>query len=354
MHGTTGHSDSGAPYSARGRSAASEPLDPRRTPTGSDHRRRRPSRSTLSVGAALLLATGAIVAAVVAGSSGASGAPAATPPAAPPVTSVAFSVSATLTKGSTTSTVLSGNGAADFANGDGTTTLTVPALASFLGGNGTVSAVWQGTNLYLDVPSLSSFLGGKSWAEVSLSGIPDITSVGSTVQSYLSDPSKLGGVVRSLGGTVTTVGPVQLNGQPATEYKASIPVSGLVSSLKHLAHHHGSNPKPASPKNGVRALKHLGITSIPVTAWVGSNGLLSQVALSLDLTHASVPKKAAHLPGTSLFGGALDVTVGLSGYGAPVPVTVPPASEVDDLGSAVGLLQNLSHLGSLAGLAARR
>ncbi len=105
--------------------------------------------SALAVGIALVLATIAASAAVVAGSAGATGsqAGAATtgPKTLPAVQTVGFDVSATVVNGATTTTLLTGTGAADFANGDGTTTLTIPALSGLLGSNDTVTAVWQGS-----------------------------------------------------------------------------------------------------------------------------------------------------------------------------------------------------------------
>ncbi len=317
----------------------------------SDARQHRTRRSTVTIAVALILATFATFAAVVADTAGATGSRAgAATTTLPAVQTVAFNVSATLTNGATTTTLVTGNGAADLANGDGTTTLTIPALSGLLGSNDTVNAVWQGSSLYLEVPALSGLLGGKSWAEVSLADIPGISSLGSTVQSYLSDPSKLAGVVSSLGGKVTTVGQ-QSNG--TTEYQATIPVSGIVSGLKHAAHQHGTKGnkvKGSSIKGAVKALHQLGTSTITADAWVGSNGLLTQVAVTVDLGHAAAARHST-LPGGSA-GGVLTVTVGLS-YGAPVSVTVPPASEVDNLGNLVPLLQNLGHLGSLSGLAAR-
>ena len=276
------------------------------------------------------------------------GAASTSPENLPAVQTVGFDVSATLTNGPKTTTLLTGNGAADLTNGEGTTTLNIPALSGLLGSNGAVTALWQGTNLYVQVPAaLSGFVGGKSWVEVSLAEFPGISSLGSTVQSYLSDPSKLSGLVTSLGGTVTDLGP-QSNG--TTEYQATIPVSGIVSDVQHLAHQHVAKQKvkASSIKPFVKNLRHLGTSTITADAWV-KNGQLTQVSVTVDLSHATAAHGAT-LPG-GITGGVVTVTVGLS-YGVPVSVTVPPASEVDNLGNLQSLLQSLGHLGSLSALAA--
>ena len=311
-------------------------------------------RSRLTILVALIMATIATLAAIVTDTAGAagSGAGAATtsPQTLPAVQTVAFDVSATLANGPTTTTLLTGNGAADLTNGEGTTTLTVPALSGLLGSNDTVTALWQGTNLYLQVPALSGFLGGKSWAEVSLAGIPGISSLGSTVQSYLSDPSKLAGVVTSLGGTVTDLGP-QPNG--TTEYQATIPVR-----RDRLRRPAPRAPARQQGKQGEGVLDQTLRQGPPSPGHLdhhrrcvgGKNGQLTQVSVTVDLGHATAARGVT-LPG-GLAGGVLTVTVGLS-YGAPVSVTIPPASDVDNLGNVLPLLQSLGHLGSLPGLAAR-
>jgi len=318
--------------------------------TGDDRHRTR--RSTLTIAVALVLAVVATFAAIVSDTPGASGSRAGAATTSPENLSagqtVGFDVSATLTNGPKTTTLLTGNGAADLTNGEGTTTLNIPALSGLLGSNGAVTALWQGTNLYVQVPAaLSGFVGGKSWAEVSLAEFPGISSLGSTVQSYLSDPSKLSSLVTSLRGTVTDLGP-QSNG--TTEYEATIPVSGIVSDVQDLAHQHVAKQKvkASSIKPFVKNLRHLGTSTITADAWV-KNDQLTQVSVTVDLSHATAAHGAT-LPG-GITGGVVTVSVGLS-YGVPVSVTVPPASEVDNLGNVQSLLQSLGHLGSLSALAA--
>lgn len=321
-------------------------------PEATADERHRTRRSTLTIAVALVLAVVAIFAAVVTDTAGAPGsrAGAATTGSQnlPAVQTLGFDISATLTNGSKTTTLLTGNGAADLTKGEGTTTLNIPGLSGLLGSNGAVTALWQGSNLYLQAPALSGVLAGKSWVEVSLADLPEISSLGSTIQSTLSDPSKLGGLVTSLGGTVTDLGP-QSNG--TTEYQATIPVSGIVSDVQHSAHQHvaGQKVKASSIKPFVKNLRLLGTSTITADAWV-KNGQLTQVSVTVDLSHAAAAVHGARLP-SGIAGGVVTVTVGLS-YGVPVSVTVPPASEVDDLGNALPVLQGLGHLGSLSGLAA--
>jgi hypothetical protein len=342
MDGSVSHTSRGAIERAPGEHSAMT----------EEPQRRRTRRSTLTIVVALALVTFATLAAVVTDTAGASGSRAGATTSSPQtvtaVQTVGFDVSASVANGATTTTLLTANGAADLANGDGLTTLTIPALSGLLGSSGQVNAFWQGTNLYIEVPSaLAGFLGGKTWVEVSLAGVPGISTLGSTIQSYLSSPSKLAGLVTALGGTVSDLG-TQPDG--STKYQATIPVNGIVSNIKQQAHHRGvrgSKVNRSSIKPLVKDLHQLGTSTITADAWV-LNGQLTKASVTVDLGHTAA---ALGLPGVTA-GGVLTVTVALS-YGVTVSLPpVPPASEVDNLGNALSFLHGLGSLGSLKGLAA--
>ncbi len=90
----------------------------------------------------------------------------------------------------------------------------------------------------------------------------------------------------------------------------------------------------------------MGISSVPVRAWVGPDGLLRQLSVSVDLSHASLAGAlgtvASGSGGSTASGTNLDVTVGLSHYGQPVDVSLPPASEVTNLNSIGSFLQGMA------------
>jgi hypothetical protein len=189
--------------------------------------------------------------------------------------------------------------------------------------------------------------GGKSWIETSASGLASLAgSTGASLPlSSLTNPSEVLGLLGSLGSPVTTVGPVQLHGEPTTEYRTTVSIADLAA--KEAQHSGGS----AVSGGLTKALQQLGIPSIPLTAWVGSDGLVRQISAAVDLSHASLSGAlgalAASSGGPASAGTSLDLTVGLSHYGQPVSITVPPASAVtnlDGLGSSLkGMASKLGH-----------
>ncbi len=319
-----------------------------------------PSRLAVAVIAASIVAAVAVGAAAFSGGSIASGASgggsaAAGSPAVPAkgslasaasnsaaASSVAFSLSATETTASSTSTLVSGSGAFDLTKGVGQVTASVPSLSSLpgAGSQGSLDIVADGTNLYVNVPALSSLTGGKSWVETSASGLASLagSTAGSLPLSALSDPSQVMGLLGSLGAPVTTLGTVELHGESTTEYRTTVSIADIVSKTAH-----GSTGSTAGAL--AKALQDLGIPSIPVTAWVGSDGLLRQISVSVDLSHASLAGVLGTLAsgsGSSLAGASIDLTVGLSHYGQPVAVNVPPASDVTNLNNLGSSLKGMA------------
>jgi hypothetical protein len=328
--------------------------------------RRGPGRLAIAVVGASILAAVAVGAAAFSGGStaGGSGSPEADGSAAThgslaasatdsaAASSVAFSVSATETTSSSTTSLLDGHGSVDLAKGVGRVTASVPGLSSLAGGGtqGSVDVISDGTNVYLKVPGVASLTGGKPWVETSLSGLASLTgsSVSSLSLSTLADPSQALNMLGSLGSPVTKVGTVPLNGEQTTEYQTTITVADIVPRLSH-----GSAASSAAAK----AIQQLGVPSVPVTAWVGGDGLLRQLSVTVDLSHASLGGLVGGLApdpsGSSTEGAKVNLTVGLSHYGEPVSVSVPSASDVTDLNSIASSLKGMASQlgGALSGIA---
>lgn len=290
------------------------------------------------------------------GSGGALGAAAA---ASTSATSVAFTVSATRTTSSGTTDLVDASGAVDLTTDAGKLTATVPALSGLVGsGNDTVNVVADGPTLYLRSPALSSITGGNTWLKVSLPTGTSSANADSSTLAVLSNPSQLLGLLSSIGGRVTTVGNVNLDGTPTTEYSTTVTVSELAS----------RSGLTTGSKLGTRVsqiLQQLGNTSVPVKVWVGNDGFVRQMSASLDLSKATLASLAGDVIGAvngtipNGIGGqstaATTVTVGFSHYNAPVTVTIPPASDTTDVNSLVHSVRGvLSGIGSaVSGFAAR-
>ncbi len=323
-----------------------------------------PGRLAVAVIAASIVAAVAVGAAAFSGGSSASGsspsaagsahgslATSASDSAA--ASSVAFSMTATETTPSTTTNLLSGHGSVDLAKGVGRVTASIPGLSGLVGSGarGSVDIISDGTNVYLNVPGVSSLTGGKGWVKTSLSGLSSLTgsSAGSLSLSTLADPAHALGLLGSLGSTVTKVGTVTLNGEQTTEYQTTVSVADIVSQLSH------GSPSSASSGAAAKALQQLGIPSVPVNAWVGRDGLLRQLSVTIDLSHASLGSVLGSLGSTSSAppaGAKVNLTIGLSHYGEPVSVSVPPASDVTDLNSIASSLKGMASQlgGALSGM----
>jgi hypothetical protein len=245
-------------------------------------------------------------------------------------TSVAFTVSASRSTASSTATLVTGSGAVDLTTDVGRLSATVPALAGYVGsGNDSLDVVVAGNSAYLATPALSQVTGGDRWLKAPLpkdtSGNADTSTL-----AVLADPTRLLGLLSSVGGPVTTVGNVDLHGVPTTEYRTTV-------TLSELAARAGAPTGSALGTDIAKVLGNLGTTTVPVTAWVGTDGYVRQLSASLDLSRLTVGGLVGGLVdgtlGTS--GGqattSTTVTVGFSHYNQPVAVTVPPASQVTDL-----------------------
>jgi hypothetical protein len=331
----------------------------------------RHSRMAVAVVAASILAAVAVGAAVIGdGTSGSTGngsaaahgtlAASASNSAAAP--SVDFTLSATQTGAGSQSTLLTGNGSFDLAHGVGQMTATIPALSSIVGGgtSDSVTLISDGTNLYLNLPALSSFLHGTTWFETSLAGFGSLNtgSSGSLSLSALADPAKVLAFLGSYGGTVTKVGSVDLQGVPTTEYRTTISLASVATHLQN-----GSQTSASGAVGpGAKALQQLGSTTVPVMVWIGTDGYLRQVSVTVDTSHATIGGILGDVTSSSLSGSSnsqshstTTVTVGLSNYGTPVSVTAPPASEVTNLDGAASSLRGAASKlgGALSGIVAK-
>ena len=160
----------------------------------------------------------------------------------------------------------------------------------------TMDVVLSGKKVYLRSPLFGLLLPtGKTWIELDLS--KGATAGGIDLSSLLAqDPADALDALQSAS-TVTEVGTVQLGGVSATRYKATVTKSSATTSA-----------------GGV------------YDVWVGDDGYIHRVRTTVAGTSGST-------------GGAVAATSTLSGFGEPVTVTVPPASQtvVSQNGSIPGL-----------------
>jgi hypothetical protein len=168
-----------------------------------------------------------------------------------------------------------------------------------------LNEVVAGSNEYVEFPpAIRSVLSGKAWVEV------PIGSAGSNAET--ENPTTLLAILEAGSSAVRRVGTARLDGVQTTIYTATIDPS---QDLQHLS--------PQLRKLEQQSLSQFaGTTSVPVELWVDGQGRVRQLVEHATLTPKA--ESAAAAAGTI----RMVVTVGLSHYGLPVSVTIPPASQV--------------------------
>jgi hypothetical protein len=207
---------------------------------------------------------------------------------AAPVLTTSFNFSVSLSGLISSPVTITGTGQVDSVDNEVSVTVNLPAAlaARIPGGTATpevVNAVLAQDTIYLEVPSLQSRIGAP-WISVTL-------------------PSKSASKVSSILTKVTTA-------------------IGNVNSIVGFArsHHATVTPLPTSTIDGVTATgnhivaAHKRMT-ITASLWADSSDQLVQGNVT---TSAATKKKTI----------GVNATINLSGYGDPVTLTVPPASQV--------------------------
>jgi hypothetical protein len=205
----------------------------------------------------------------------------------------------------------SGNGQSDTTSGRLQMTMDFSGLPAQLTQNGsTAEFVLADKVMYLKMPFLSGMLpGGKQWMKVDLAKAARQagTSLGSFGQL---DPQQW--LQQLLASSDTQkLGTDTVQGEQMTHYRTTVDPSKLTANV------------PAAQRAAVRkAMKQIGMSTIPVDVWVDGTGLLRRESLSLTF-------------GQGLQGATMKMTFDMHDFGEPVNVEVPPADQVFDALSAL-------------------
>ncbi len=183
-------------------------------------------------------------------------------------------------------------------------------VASIIGGPLNVTLA-NGTGYFPPPPTLARLLQlapGKTYASLSLATLTGVLNLGPLGSAVAGNPAQLFDLFDSPAMTVTKVGPALINGHSTTEYAISVPLK------KAAADGGASGTLFGEIAKGSPTLK-----DFTADVWVGASGRMRQLSLSLSgLAQSLVWNQGA----------SISLTVGFSGFGKPVSVTVPPASEV--------------------------
>lgn len=159
--------------------------------------------------------------------------------------------------------------------------------------------------VYLRLGSLfaSQLPGGQQWIKIDLSELGK--SAGVDLSKLLAgsqmQPGDLLSMLRTDGAKIHKLGPATVNGVATTHYRV---VVDLRARLKELG----------SPLLSTVAAR---IPKVPEDVWIGKDGLVRRVRVSLDLPHAGAPAHTA-------------MTMDIFDYGAKIDIAAPPSSQVFD------------------------
>jgi hypothetical protein len=208
------------------------------------------------------------------------------------VTTAHLNFSVALTGLASGAVTVTGSGQADLRNHAVSLDVNIPAaLATLIPGGSatpeTVQVVLSGDTVYADIPGLASLIG-EPWISVAL---PSKTAAhrgadGTKLASEFGNVEAIVAFAQAHHATVTSLGSANVDGVPATGHK-------IVATL--------------SPKGGVH--------TVTASLWSGASDRLLQADLTTSTTTPVGPV-------------GISAVVDLTGYGAPVTISVPPPSQV--------------------------
>ncbi len=231
----------------------------------------------------------------------------------------------TATSGTTSVTA---TGAYDTAARQAELSVDLGSLAGALGAGHTPSGqgldqpleeVVSDGHLYVNVGALGSMLGVTTpWMEITgMDALAKQLGGSSGLGLDPGDPAGAGSDVlaylRGVAGTVTEVGTETLDGVDTTHYTAPVDLQ------QALAKAGDKLSAEARQRLQDQAAKVSG--TVPVEVWIGPDGLLRRVTVTVDASSLSGGKAK----------GSAAMTMDLTDVGKPVSITVPPADQVSPL-----------------------
>jgi len=199
-----------------------------------------------------------------------------------------------------------------------------PGVAQALGkGPLTIDVVFDHLTIYIRLPAAmaSRIPGGKPWLELNLvklgaaAGLPGISALANNPAA--GNPSQMLSYLRAESGSITKLGTEQVDGVQTVHYRATIDLDKVAGTVPSSSR--------AAVQQTVATLKQLlGSSSLPVDVWVDGASLVRRMRMVLN----------EHPPGVPVVHVAMQL--GFSFYGPQPRPTLPPPSQVTDLGSLVG------------------
>jgi hypothetical protein len=218
--------------------------------------------------------------------------------------------------GSSQHITITGQGQENLATRSSTATMNLPT-------GGAVKMVVAGGTEYIQLPpsQRSQVPGHKPWVSVNLNRVSQAR-LGASFSQLSSvssdDPTQVLSQLSAVSSHVSRVGSATIAGVPTTEYRAQVDLYKVAARTQAK--------DGAQAAQAVREeIKTLGTASLPVDVWIGPGHLVRQISFQ-------APIPAGSSSGAS--GGArVTATMTFTGFGAPVDVSPPPASQTADITS---------------------
>jgi hypothetical protein len=205
---------------------------------------------------------------------------------------------------------LQGTGAIDGTRGEMTFDVSSILEQAGLARNGSMKEIFLEEDgdfvIYMNLGALMSQIpGGKQWVKLDFSKLGK--SEGLDLNELLSgsqlQPTDLLSMLKTEGATVRKVGPAKVDGSATTRYHVTVDMA------KALEARGLTSPLLA----GVAAA----VPTVPEDVWIGKDGLVHRIRLSLGLHHSGKQLRIA-------------MAMDLYDYGTHVTIAAPPASDVFD------------------------
>jgi hypothetical protein len=161
------------------------------------------------------------------------------------------------------------------------------------------------------IPGLSRKTHGRRWLSLNVQQAGQAQGLGGLQTAASSNPSEFLSYLRAVGSDIQKVGTATIGGDSTTEYRATIELSRYARVLP-------AGQRAAATKSIARLESTIGRRSFPVTVWVDARHRVRRMQLQ-------IPDCAQ---GHRL---SLAMTINVSDYGHAPPVTVPAASDTDNI-----------------------
>ncbi len=200
-------------------------------------------------------------------------------------------------------------------------------------GGAIVSTIFDGKSVYMRFPEelAAGLPGGKRWARLDLAALSsqagvDVASLAAQFNS--SDPLANIALLTGAAGEVTEVGTEDVRGVSTRHLKMTV---DLQKATEQLASRLSGATAERLKAAVTQAATTVGVTQLPIEAWIDADGLPRRLAYEMDLSKAKVPG-AEGAPAT----GTAKVHMEFFDFGEDIDVALPAPEETIDLAELLG------------------